>query len=194
MIKKIIIISFVSWMLTGCVAGQYLKLDHNPVEEKNQTTQGKVSITVEDDRNYVLNRNKEDYYIGHYRAGFGNTWDVTTFKKVPLKEQIKSDLTEELSNLGFGGQDSGVNLSISIIEWNFDGYQNGEFWYEIGIKVLNKNNEVIATDTLKDKIVIKGTVMSGAKGGFEREMPSLYDKIIDNIVRSNTEILDALKS
>lgn len=192
MLKKIILFFFLIFNVAGCVVGQHLNLNHNPTEEKSKVSYNEVLLTVEDERSYVINRSKESYYIGHYRAGFGNVWDVTTFNKIPLKSQIESDLNEELRNMGFKEQNIGKKLHISILEWNFDGYQNGKFWYEIKVDVLN-NNQVVITDTLKDTLVIKGTLMKGAKGGFEREMPSIYDSIINNIIRNNPKVLNALK-
>jgi hypothetical protein len=80
------------------------------------------------------------------------------------------------------------------LEWNFDGYQNGRFWYEISVEVRDPQGKVLATSKLADEHIIRGTVMSGAKGGFEREMPGHYEEIIDSLIRSNPEILNALKS
>lgn len=193
MLKNILTLFFSLWVLTACVAGQHLKMDHTPMEPEAVTARaGAVLVTVEDKRSYVLSREKKDYYIGHYRAGFGNVWDVTTYQKIPLKEQIKSDLSEELLNMGFVAPASGKKLLVSIIEWNFDGYQNGRFWYEIRVDVLNGSGDILTTSHLKDEVVIKGTVMSGAKGGFEREMPGQYNKIIDLIIRGNQKVLQAI--
>jgi hypothetical protein len=194
MIKNALTLITAAWLLTGCVAGQYLKMDHTPTERAQASNNNAVQVAVEDNRSYVIDRSKRDYYIGRYRAGFGNTWDVTTFKKVPLKEQIKTDIAEELTNMGFSPSKAGKQLYISILEWNFDGYQNGRFWYEISVEVRDPQGKVLATSKLADEHIIRGTVMSGAKGGFEREMPGHYEEIIDSLIRSNPEILNALKS
>ena len=65
--------------------------------------------------------------------------------------------------MGFLNSESGKTLSISIIEWNFDGYQNGRFWYEIRVDVLNNSGKIVTSSTLKDEVAITGTLLNGAK-------------------------------
>jgi len=118
---------------------------------------------------------------------------VTTYQKVPLKDKIKNDLVEELQNLGFITSDEGSSLAVTLLDWNFDVYNNGRFWYEIRVDVIDRAGKRVASNTLKEKIVIRGSVLTGGKAAFEREMPRHYDGIIDKIVRSNKVILEALK-
>jgi len=194
MIKKLSILLVASWIISGCVAGQHIKLDHTTTQDQQNSSGLAVEVTVEDKRTFILDKNKDESYIGHYRAGFGNTFAVTTQNKTPLKKQIQSDLLDELKNLGYLSNDSGKKLVVSIVKWNFDAYHNGKFWYEINIKVLSKAGKTIASSSLADKIVIKASGLSGAKGGFEKELPGHYDKIIDNIIRNNKTVLKALSS
>lgn len=194
MIKRLSIILVASWILSGCVAGQHINLDHTTTQDQRNSSGLAVEVTVEDKRAFILDKNKDESYIGHYRAGFGNTWDVTTQNKTPLKKQIQLDLLDELKNLGFLSNNSGKKIIVRILEWNFDAYHNGKFWYKINIEVLNKKGKKIASSSLADKIVIKAAGLSGARGGFEKELPGHYDKIIDNIIRNNKTVLKALSS
>ena len=179
-------------MLTGCAWG-HLKFDHTPGEQQQEPTGHSVFVAVDDKRPYVINGDKEDYYIGHYRGGFGNVLDVTTFEETPLKEQIRTDLVEELESMGFASSDSGKKLSISIMEWNFDAYSNGRFWYEFKIDVLDINGDVIASDILEEEIVVDGSILIGPVPAFKKAMPEHYNNIIDKMVRSNGDILEALR-
>lgn len=182
------------FILSGCAVGQNLKLNHVPAEPGQAKKGVSAGVDVEDNRSYVVSGNKPEFFIGKYRAGLGNTWDVTTYQKIPLKDQIKSDLIEEIKNMGYDLDDTGNILSISIVDWNFDGYQNGKFWYELNVKVFGNDGGEKFSTTLKDKIIIKGTVMGGAKAGFERDMPGHYDAIINKILRNNSGVISALDS
>lgn len=192
MTRPSILLVLAAWLLSACVAGQHLRIDHQPEEPTSEARNVSVSVKVDDHRSYILNKDKEEYYIGHYRATFGNTFDVTTQNKIPLKEQVQADLIEELLNLGFDTAEFGNVLGVEIVEWNFDSYQNGKFWYQINLTVDNPIGERLASTSIEDTVVIKGKVMTGAKGGFEEQMPGIYDDIIDRILRNNPTILQAL--
>ncbi len=180
-------------ILTGCAVGQHINIDHIPTEQQQDESKNLVSVQVEDKRDYVLKEGRPDYLIGFYRGGFGKAFEVTTLNKVPLKEQIQKDISEELVNLGYKNSKSGKALSIDILQWHFNGYQNAELWYEIKVNVMNRNGDISATDVIKNKVSIKGTVMTGAKGGLERDIPGLYDNMISEMLRNNQVIISALK-
>ena len=147
---------------------------------------------VEDHRPAVTSGKEKPWYVGRYRAGLGNPWDVTTEGKVPLAEQIQADLAEELESLGFNPRPGGQQLYVKIREWDFTGYQNGRFWYELEVNVLNSAGQVVASSRLDDEMEIRGTLMLGARGGFERDMPGIYAGIIASMVRDNPAIREAL--
>ena len=79
------------------------------------------------------------------------------------------------------------------MDWNFDGYQDGRFWYELDVKVTDADGTVMTSNILKKATLIEGTVWSGAKGGFEKQMPGIYESIIRSIVDNNQEVLAALQ-
>ena len=182
-------------ILSGCVAYQTIALDYSPSPHDKIISSHTIKSDVVDARPYVKSGEKKDRYIGHYRGGYGNTWDVLLQGSNSLAKQLALDILEELKACGF--QTSPLKgdraLKVDIIEFNFDTFLNGKFWYDIRVSVLDPQNNTLASSTLKDEHVIKGSVLVGPVIAFPKELPKLYDNIVEKIVRDNPAILNALK-
>ena len=184
-------------VLAGCVAGQSLGTDYEAGPAVAPVEGTSVVLQVTEDRPYVKSGDKAPYYIGRYRAGFGNPWDVTTKDNVPLVDVLRGDIAEELVALGHPVKEAAPadrQVAVSIRDWNFDGYQNGEFWYDLLVTVRAADGAVLVNSVVKDKVGITGTLWEGAKGGFERDMPKLYAQAIRKLFRENAEVSAALQA
>jgi hypothetical protein len=184
-------------VLAGCVAGQSLGTDYEAGPAVAPVEGTSVVLQVTEDRPYVKSGDKAPYYIGRYRAGFGNPWDVTTKDNVPLVDVLRGDIAEELVALGHPVKEAAPadrQVAVSIRDWNFDGYQNGEFWYDLLVTVRAADGAVLVNSVVKDKVGITGTLWEGAKGGFERDMPKLYAQAIRKLFRDNAEVSAALQA
>lgn len=181
-------------MLGGCVVGQTLPAAY----EAGPVIAGPGAATflaVHDERSYVKSGDKPPYFIGKYRGGFGNPWDVTTEGKQPLAGLMQRDLTKELQSLGHpvvARTEAFRVLDVALIEWNFDGMMDGKFWCELEVKVLDRDGKVLAQSTVTDTQHIEGSFWTGAKSGFEARMPELYSGAIRKIVRDNPIVSAAL--
>lgn len=196
-ILRYVTVALVPLALAGCVAGQSLGTAYEAQPAAVAASGSSVLLTVTEDRPYVKSGDKAPYYVGRYRAGFGNPWDVSTEGNVPLVDIVRGDIAEELAALGHPVKDAmpaDRQVAVSIRDWNFDGYQNGEFWYDLLVTVRAADGAVLTNSVVKDKVSITGTLWSGAKGGFERDMPKLYPQIIRKLVRENAEVSAALKA
>ena len=183
-------------LLSGCVAGQSINLAYEPAPAAAEKLAIDVQVISADQRTFVVSGNKQPNYIGHYRAGFGNTWDFTTQNKLPLADNLRRDVSADLVALGFNvvERDAQRILKIIVEDWNFDTYMNGKMWYQLHLAVAAANGETVAESELKDTVVIEGSIWVGAKYAFERELPKIYMTVVNNIVRDNPQILAALKS
>lgn len=180
--------------LSGCVAGQSIDFKYAPPADAAKVVGPALSVSVDDRRPYVTNGDKTRAYIGHYRAGFGNTWPVTTEGDRPLADLLQGDLIVLLKAKGLQA-DSAVNgrtLSVAVIDWNFDTYINGKFWYELVVSIRQADGTVLARQNFKDTVVINGSVLTGAKYAFEAEMPKIYARVLRRIVEEDPAIQSAL--
>jgi len=50
LISRLSVFIVIAWMLSGCVVGQHLKMDHQPSEMKKQQLTTSVGVAVNDDR------------------------------------------------------------------------------------------------------------------------------------------------
>lgn len=179
-------------VLSGCVAGQSIRMDYKKPDGGANMLRGSASVVVDDNRSFIKNRSKSPAYIGHFRAALGNTWGVTTYKNVPLAKKMQKDLAIDLGAMGLDTTKGGNrSIHVSIVDWNFDAYSNARFWYEI--KVTVKNGTKVVEDVLKGEQAIRGSVMTGPKSAVKRELPIAYNAIIRKIARENPKILAALK-
>jgi len=191
-----LILPAVLLLVTGCVAGQSIKMAYEPLPAGMEKLGIRVQVISEDQRDFIVNGTKQPNYIGHYRAGFGNTWDVTTENKQPLANNLQADVSADLNALGFDvvDKDAARVLKIVVHDWNFDTYINGKVWYQVHVAVESATGEILASSDLEDTVVIEGNIWTGAKYAFEREVPKIYQTVVSKIARNNQQVLDALKT
>jgi hypothetical protein len=193
MLRRVVVCA-VSLTLSACVAGQSIDFKYAPAADVAKVRERQVSVAVDDRRPYVVSGEKAKAYIGHYRAGFGNTWAVTTLGDRPLAEVMQGDLNTLLAAKGFKTASAGKTLAVTVRDWNFDTYINGKFWYEIGVQVKKADGTVAASQVFTDQVIINGNIMTGARFAFEDEMPKVYAKIMRRIVEGDTGIRTALEA
>lgn len=189
-------IIFLFIVLSGCVAGQTLQLDYTAEYPGTRKSGTVVGVDVKDKRPFVVDGRKKPSYVGHYRAGFGNTWDVHTDDGEALATIIARDLSADLGTLGFKvANDLTATriIGVTIVDWNFDSYINAKVWYECLVSVRDQAGNALANTTIKDESRIEGSVMVGPKYAVEREMPKVYRSVIRKMVRENSSILQALE-
>ena len=185
--------SALAMSMSGCVAGQSIGLRHVAGSAPEFTSGKTVSVETKDSRDFVKDGKKDPSYLGHLRAGYGNTWGVENAGALALAEQFKSDLIAEMKSKGIKTDASGDRvLSVDILDWNFDAYQNGRVWYDIAVSVSDSAGKVLASTKVKDEKVVKGSVMMGAVNAMKREVPVIYSDLVNEIL-GDSKIQKALK-
>lgn len=182
---------------TGCAVQQTIPHAYTPnaAAPVVQSEAYTVSVGVTDDRPYVLSGKKEPCFIGIYKAGFGNPWDVRTEGKIPLSLTLARDLAEDLRSAGFTVMDSGADrlIAVSIQEYNFNCYINCRVWHELRVQIKDSSGKILYTKSVRADQDVKGSVMWGPKAAMESEVPKIYAGMIQNIVRNDPEGMAALK-
>lgn len=179
----------------GCVVGQKVAVKYVPEAGDAGAEGGTVVVTVADQRPFIVNGEKDPDYIGRFRGGFGNPWNVKTEGNVALAELLRRDLSADLRALGFAlPVDSAARrLEVTIADWNFDAYINTKFWYRLDLRVTDGDgNPLFEHQLAEGNVVINGSVLTGAKSAFKREYPGIYRSIIKKIARDNPKLLEAL--
>lgn len=180
-------------VLSGCVARQAIRLQHAPGTGPKLSSSKTVAVDAKDSRSFIVNGDKKPSYLGHFRAGYGNTWDVNNAGYRALADQFKADIAAELKAQGIKTVASGERtIQVDIKDWNFDTYQNGKIWYEISVSVTDRSGSVLATTSVKDQKVIRGSFWTGPAAAFKREVPIIYSGIIKEILAKD-EIQKALQ-
>lgn len=189
-------LGLVSLLITlgGCVAGQTLRIDYTAEPGGGPAGGGPVTTEVSDKRPYVASGEKKPSYLGKYRGGFGNTFDVHAESNIALAAMMTRDLNAELTALGFKVANGAPRrLAVTVVEWNFDSYVNATVWYEIQVAVRDASGKTLAQATLKDQTTVEGSAWVGPKYAVEKEMPKIYAGIIRKIVRDNPAVRRALQ-
>ncbi len=183
-------------LMSGCVANQTLPYSYHASEYGAQKIISPVDLSVKDERSFILSGDKDPSYVGHFRGGYGNTWGVKTQGKIPLAEQFQGDVQKELEMLGASDPNSGVpkSLQITILDYNFDAYINGRFWYKFKVEVYGAQKNLLEQDVVEGEKAIPGSFWVGPIFAFKREIPMLHAQIIRSLVRENEKILKALQA
>lgn len=178
------------FLLSGCVAGQSINMGYEPTPMSGQKLGIAVQVSCDDQRPFVVSGDKQGNHIGHYRAGFGNPWDVTTQNKQPLADNLRRDIASDLTSLGFEivDKDAARVLKIIIQDWNFDAYINGKIWYSVLVTVDSADGKQLAGSKIAKRTNIKGSFWVGAKYAFEREIPKIYQSVVNQIAKDNPPI------
>ena len=179
--------------LAGCVAGQNIKLHYEPAPGAAAGPSVPVTLRVIEQRDYVTRGDKSPAYLGHYRAGFGNTWDVINRDKVPLADQMRDDLRAELASLGCSDAAGGKVLTVTIHEWNFDAWVNGKIWFDVEASLAGADGTPLASSHAKEERPITGSFWSGGKGAMEKNVPEVYGEVLRKLVREDPAMMAALR-
>lgn len=180
-------------LTAGCTVQPKVALEYRPPPATDTPNRPAVAINVEDERPCVTSGEKPAAYVGTFRWGSGNPFNVIIKKDVTLAQLLHDDLVEELKTLGFMQPHGNKQLRVTVKRWEFDAYQNAGFNYALNVKVLGETQTLLAESEVTDSIFIRGTFWGGGKAGVARDMPKLYAEVIRKIVRENPKILRALQ-
>ncbi len=192
--RNCVILAAMVLFLSGCAVNQGILLKYTPEAHEKIISNHTVTLDVIDARAYIKDQSKPASYIGHFRGGYGNTFNAYTVGKVALAQQFSESILSELKVLGFETRDTAGDrkIKVEILDYNFDAYINGRFWYDIKVTVLDSNNSVLSESVFKETHAIKGSVMMGPMGAFKREVPVMQQQLIKKMIRDNQKLMQAL--
>lgn len=121
---------------------------------------GELGVAVIDLRPYVLNGDKQPDFVGLQRGGYGNPFDVTTQSGKPLAVDLQIVLVRALEESGYTARPMSLtntdatsvaqamgkelNVILFLNEWKTDAMMKFGVTYDIELKVINGDAQVIA--------------------------------------------------
>jgi hypothetical protein len=86
-------------LLGGCAVAQKIRY-HDAELTINASGNIMIAVTSLDGRPYIKKGGKDKTYIGTFRGGFGNPFDVSTESHKPLADDITSGICASLQKKG----------------------------------------------------------------------------------------------
>ena len=163
MMRKCICLLLISLMIAGCAFGRKQDyLQARPVLE--YTSKVRLAVGVQDRRPYILDRDKDEDFVGLQRGGYGNPFDVGTSSERPLAEDMAKVLSNALASSGamvipvrllpslsraevvrvLQTTNADKFLLLSLYEWKSDTYGGTEILYEVEMEAIDKQGRGLA--------------------------------------------------
>lgn len=159
----LVIISCI-FLLSGCVVGQKIDYASSPIPKLKEKGNKTVAVGVHDQRAYVKNGQKYPRYVGTFRGGFGNPWDVETASNKPLAKDINGVFSQAMKNAGYKAvpveivfsdnqdtvlmkfKDSGAErfLLLTLNKWRNDTYMNTSLYYDLVLTIYDQDLKQLA--------------------------------------------------
>ena len=195
----------------GCAGGHKIKY-HDIIVNLHNEGSRTLAVAVLDQRNYVVNGEKDPSFIGVFRAANGNPWDVFTESNQPLAEDMAMVLCSSLNDYGYktipvlqlnnATMDQVLDklretkaegfILLKISQWVSDTSINTIIWYYVELLAMDKDGNVIGKSAVKGEDDLGGSFMDPSAYA-KKEVPKLYENTLE-ILFNNSSIVSALSS
>ncbi|MDP2853420.1 MAG: DUF1566 domain-containing protein [Smithellaceae bacterium] len=135
-----------------------------------------LSVSVHDQRPYVVYGEKSPTYTGTIRAGFGNPWNVNTQSGKPLSEDIASAVVSGLMRVGIQAKSLPTHFAddhkavienlkqigakriaiITLREWKGDSYKTVGFFINADLRIYDEKGNELASTSVSHKNIGSG--------------------------------------
>jgi hypothetical protein len=196
--------------LGGCAVGQKIPY-HDAGLELNASGNILVAVTAQDSRSYVKNGEKDRMYVGNFRGGFGNPFDVSTESGKPLADDMSSVICASLEKKGFTctpvsvePNESQIQITdklkatnakslilLTINEWLSSTYQNTGLTYDMLLTVMDNQGAKLAEKNLKGEEELGGSFLN-PPGHAKEAVPEAYKKKLE-LLLNDAAVMNALK-
>ncbi|WP_421900365.1 hypothetical protein [Maridesulfovibrio sp.] len=208
--KRLLLICILSLLtFTGCAVGNKYDLA-SAVPEVSQASNQEVALGVQDKREFIVNGDKTQDFVGLQRGGFGNPFDVTTQTGNPLAEDILNALAAGMEKQGYhvskvtispltetdtaisklSAEHKKRSILVSIRNWKSDTMTNVAMHYDIKATVYNESGSRMAETSLHGSDDLGGSFMNPPKHAM-KVVPEALQEQLGRIINSPA-ITDAL--
>ena len=209
LIKFVLSIILLNSLLTGCVGTV-----HYPTPNIQVSSSQSLTVGVQDQRDYILSKDKPDTFIGIFRSFMGIPNDITTQSRAPLATDfanvlvtalkrpeasvtpvtLKPEWNQEKIRSALINTKSRKAILLTIREWKSEMYQLGDLGlpYDLTLEVLDANGVSLAKETIQGKDNLGGNsmnimshILTSSHNAFKEKVETLF---------GNPSIVKALQS
>lgn len=154
-----------------------------------------ISISVNDNRPYVISGEKPANFAGIVRAGFGIPKDVITERGVIFARMFKSDLETDLRNAGYTVLKTGGHrqIEVDVMEHNFDCYTSCRVWHELHVKIKDQSGAVLHEKVISESQEVDRIPPYNGYAALRGYMPIIYTQMVQSAIRHDPEAMAALQ-
>lgn len=195
----LVIISCI-FLTSGCVVGQKIDYATGPVPSLKEKGNKSVAVGVHDQRSYVTNGQKYPRYVGTFRGGWGNPWDVETKSNKPLAHDMRGVLAQALDNAGYKAvpldivfndnqdtvlvkyKDSAAErfLLLTLHEWRNDSLISTSVYYDLVLKVYDGDLKQLADTRISGERDLGSSLDTTAPA--KEGAPKLFQELLENML------------
>ena len=204
------IILCASLFLGGCAVSQKIRY-HDAEPAINASGNITIAVASLDSRPYIKTGEKEKTYIGTFRGGFGNPFDVSTESQKPLADDITSVICASLQKKGLTctpisvepneTQEQIINklkvtkamrlILLAINEWRSDTYRNTSLYYKIMLTIMDNQGARLAESKEEGEDDLGGSAWN-PPGHAKEAVPKAYNKKLESLL-NDPQVINALK-
>lgn len=202
MLQKYLSLLLISLILSGCSINPDYTLARPNLSYQSK---GALVIGVHDQRPYILNKDKEENFVGKQTGSYGILLDIPTDSYKPLAEDMSTALVNALRNSDskisaitlspslnkekilqkLNASNSDKLLLLTLNDWksNVSG-RRMKIIYDLDLEVLNKKGMVLATKKAKGDEIIKdsiGDIGWNPWAYAKKEAETAYQQILEEL-------------
>jgi hypothetical protein len=196
--------------LGGCAVGQKIRYNDAGLE-LNASGNIQVAVATQDCRAYVKDGEKDRMYVGNFRGGFGNPWDLSTESGKPLADDMSTVICASLEKKGFActpvsvePNESQIQITsklkaanaksmilLTINEWLSSTYQNTGLTYDLVLTIMDNQGSKLAGKSVKGEDELGGSFWNPPAHAKDA-VPQAYKKKLE-LLLNDAEVISALK-
>lgn len=198
--KRVLSIFLLSGLFTGCVGTVPY-----PTPNLQLSTSQPIAVGVQDQRDYVLSKDKPDIFIGLFRSFMGIPTDINTQSGAPLATDFTNVIVSAVKSQGLSATPVTLKpewkqeevssallktrkhkvVLLTIREWKPNMYQMGDLGlpYGLTLEVRDANGASLAKETLQgtddfggNSMNIMGHILTSSNNAFKQKMEILFAK------------------
>jgi len=193
---------------TGCARQDYRRA----APDLHLATKERLSVGVQDHRPYIINHDKEEYFVGIQRGGFGIPVSLPSESTRPLAEDMTGVLVKALAKTGATvipikitpvmdkdgilqiaqSQQAKKIILLTLLNWKTDTYQSTDLIYDVSMTVLDSQGHELATkrlegtDNLGKSILAPQSIATElAPIAFQKKLEELFGGDISTVLSKN---------